>query len=749
MSGRRPPIGSGRKSSTLHYQTFPTAPPKSRGRPLSTPSPDHEGGSEVDDQHHESPLPKQQLIVLAIIALAEQTALNSISPYLPEMTKTFPEVKEGQAGLYVGLIASSFALAQFTTNFFWGWLSDKIGRKPVIIVGTFLTMLCFLAFGFCKTLWQAVLVQALMGIVNGNSGVVSTCLGEITDRSNQSRAFTYLPVVYGIGGITGPIVGGVLVFYQNPLNKSRPNPYPYLLPNLFSALVLALDLVVCMIWLEESLEEAKSLPPLGKRLGNLFSWMWQFTSSTRPTYVRRFLGKRKSHHPHHLDGIHEEDEEDDASDASGESAPTLFPHTNGEELTKKEILNRDTILLLVTYFIFQLANISYNSLYPIFAEELPPTGRGLKPEAVGLSLSFAGAITIVFQVGIFGKLRGKLGNKIAYKTSLAFFVAAFALMPWVGYKDSKSYGGIGTGAGWLWFELGVVLVIKTIAGVGGLTAALLMITNSAPNHNVLGTLNGLAQTLSAAGRAAGPFVSGGLFTAATKIRPKGEALPFGIFAGISLLGFFMSLGIRGEGLEAEGWSDEEEEEDEEEEIGDEPQSTNERTGLIRNLAAPLVDSENRHWVILALQGPKSASFHGHKRDVDAEKHLKRLHKTTPLIESPLVGADHENLVFAQRHEANSIELFFDLFFVANLATFTAYHSITDYDYLLGYIGFFGILWSCWFQITLHDVRFARDSLYERVCKVTQFIVFVGLALVGSQFNPSSAKGEGYNTVSIH
>lgn len=520
--------------------------------------------------------------MLAVIALAEQTALNSISPYLPEMTKTFPEVKAGQAGLYVGLIASSFALAQFTTNFFWGWLSDKIGRKPVIIMGTFLTMLCFLAFGFCRTLWQAILVQALMGFVNGNSGVVSTCLGEITDRSNQSRAFTYLPVVYGIGGITGPIVGGVLVFYKNPLNHNQPNPYPYLLPNLFSAIVLAVDLIVCMIFLEESLEEAKNLPPLGKRLGNLFTWMWQFTSSTRPTYVRRLLGKRKNHHSSQpLDGIDEAEDEDDASDASGESAPTLFPHTNGEELTKKEILNRDTILLLVTYFIFQLANISYNSLYPIFAEEQPPTGRGLKPEAVGLSLSFAGAITIVFQVGIFGKLRGKLGNKVAYKVSLAFFVAAFALMPWVGYKDGKSFGGIGTGAGWLWFELGVVLVIKTIAGVGGLTAALLMITNSAPNHNVLGTLNGLAQTLSAAGRAAGPFISGSLFTAATKIQPKGEALPFGIFAGISFLGFLMSLGIRGDNLEAEGWSDEEGEDDEEEEVGEDGQDANERTGLVR------------------------------------------------------------------------------------------------------------------------------------------------------------------------
>ncbi|KAF2689559.1 MFS general substrate transporter [Lentithecium fluviatile CBS 122367] len=586
MGRPRPAIDPRRKSSTLHYQTFPTKPPSTRGRPLSGSPPPHGQASESDDNSHESPLPTRQLAVLAAIALAEQTALNSISPYLPEMTKTFPEVKAGQAGLYVGLIASSFALAQFATNFFWGWLSDRIGRKPVIIAGTFLTMTAFLAFGFCTTLWQAVLVQVFMGLVNGNAGVVSTCLGEITDRSNQSRAFTYLPVVYGIGGITGPIVGGVLVFYQNPFHKDQPNPFPYLLPNLFSAGVLALDLIICMLFLEESLEEAKNLPPLGKRVGNMFARLWQFTSSTRPTYIRRLIRGKKAQHHSHLDGVLEEDEDEEPSDDEFEDTPpALFPDVSGDNLTKHEVSNRDTILLLITYFIFQLANISYNSLYPIFAEEQPPTGRDLKPEAVGLSLAFAGGITILFQIGIYGKLREKIGNKVTYRVSLAAFVVAFLLMPWVGYKDSNSSKGVGSGAGWLWTELGVVLVIKTVASVGGLTSALLLITNSAPNNNVLGTLNGLAQTLSAAGRAVGPFISGSLFTAATKIRPKGEALAFGIFAGVSFVGFLMSFGIRGENLEAEGWSEDEEEDDddEEEEVEYPGQggSANERTGLIR------------------------------------------------------------------------------------------------------------------------------------------------------------------------
>ncbi|KAF2273265.1 MFS general substrate transporter [Westerdykella ornata] len=595
MGRMKPTMEPRRKVSTLHYQTFPTQPPTSRGRPPSA-SPQSRNGehSGSDDEHHESPLPTKQLAILAIIALAEQTALNSINPYLPEMVQTFPEVRGGQVGMYTGVIASAFALAQFATNYFWGWLSDRIGRKPVILTGTALTTVAFLAFGFCKTLWQAILVQAFMGLVNGNAGIVSTCLGEITDRTNQSRAFTYLPVVYGIGAITGPLVGGVLVLYENPFKKGEKNPLPYVLPNLFSAAILVIDLVICIFLLEESHEEARNFPPLGKRVENLFAWLWQFTSSTRPSYLKK-LFRTRSHHQHHhhhhhhrrqsddhLDGIQEEDEED----YSDEPDTPMFPTAPDEQLSSRDILNRDTLLLLATYFIFQLANIAYNSLYPVFAEEPPPTGRGLKPKTVGLSLSFAGLITIVFQVSLYGRLRDRIGNKVTYRVSIAAFVVAFAIMPFVGYKDSPPPFGIGSGMGWLWLELGATLVIKTVASVGGLTSALLLITNSASNNNVLGSLNGLAQTLSAAGRAVGPFISGSLFTAATKLPHKGEALPFGIFAGISLIGFLLGFGIKGEGLEAEGWSsesgEEEEVEDEEATIGGSGNGdANERTGLLR------------------------------------------------------------------------------------------------------------------------------------------------------------------------
>lgn len=567
-----------RQSSTFKYNTFPAAPPRNLGNkaskddmkkkpavpavPPPSPPPEQSGDDSEQTEHHETPLPKGQLAILAVIALAEQTALNSISPYLPEMASTFPEVQDGQVGLYVGLIASSFALAQFATNFGWGLLSDRIGRKPIVLLGTFLTAVCFVLFGLSRTLWQAVVVQVLMGSVNGNQGVISTCLGEITDRSNQSRAFTYLPVIYGLGGITGPLAGGLLVFKKIPFTN-RDNPYPYLPPNLFAAAVLMIDLVLTMFFLEESLDEAKDMPPLGKRVGTLFTWIWQFTSSRRPTYLRRNRSLKSHEQPQYgtisqNGGVAEDDNSDNDSLSS---APTVFatPSNDHSRLSMKEVLNRDTVLLLITFLIFQLANISFNSLYPIFAQAPPPTGRDLNPEEIGFSLAFAGVITILFQIGIFGRLREKAGNKATYRTGLAGFVVAFLLIPFVGYKNGSDRHNTSptttTGKVWLWIELGAVLIIKTVAAVGGLTSALLLITNSAPSHAVLGTLNGLAQTLSAGGRAVGPFFSGALFTAATKVEGKGELLAFGIFAGVAFVGFGLSFGIRGQGLEAEGFDD--------------------------------------------------------------------------------------------------------------------------------------------------------------------------------------------------
>ncbi|KAL9613492.1 MAG: hypothetical protein Q9167_001988 [Letrouitia subvulpina] len=95
--------------------------------------------------------------------------------------------------------------------------------------------------------------------------------------------------------------------------------------------------------------------------------------------------------------------------------------------------------------------------------------------------------------------------------------------------------------------------------------------------------------------------------------------------------------------------------------------------------------------------------------------------------------------FREREEASSIELFYDLFFVANLTTFTANKPIDDKQTISGYIGFFVLLWFTWLQVVVYDVRFGVDSLLERFCKLLHFGVMVSFAIVGNNFDPSSPK----------
>jgi Bacterial low temperature requirement A protein (LtrA) len=112
----------------------------------------------------------------------------------------------------------------------------------------------------------------------------------------------------------------------------------------------------------------------------------------------------------------------------------------------------------------------------------------------------------------------------------------------------------------------------------------------------------------------------------------------------------------------------------------------------------------------------------------------------------------ENPQFQHYEETSNLQLFFDLFFVANLSSFTNAHEINNVQSTLlraavvvgcarltllaalsSYIGFFCILWFTWCQVTLYDVRFATDSIFERICHACHFGVMVGLAVVGPQF----------------
>lgn len=92
----------------------------------------------------------------------------SIFPYIYYMISSFHVTSsDDQIALYAGMVTSAFAFAEFSTGVVWGRLSDKIGRKPVLIGGLVGTALSMILFGFAKSLPVALLARALGGLLNG------------------------------------------------------------------------------------------------------------------------------------------------------------------------------------------------------------------------------------------------------------------------------------------------------------------------------------------------------------------------------------------------------------------------------------------------------------------------------------------------------------------------------------------------------------------------------------------------------
>ena len=128
-----------------------------------------------------------------------------IIPLMPFYAETF-----GATALTVGLLMTSFSLMQFVFAPFWGRLSDRIGRRPVILIGLFGSAVSYLLFGLATSLTLLFVARIAAGIAGANIPTAQAYMADVTTAENRAQGMGLVGAAFGLGFIFGPAIGGFL-----------------------------------------------------------------------------------------------------------------------------------------------------------------------------------------------------------------------------------------------------------------------------------------------------------------------------------------------------------------------------------------------------------------------------------------------------------------------------------------------------------------------------------------------------------
>jgi DHA1 family tetracycline resistance protein-like MFS transporter len=146
---------------------------------------------------------------ILVAVLIDMVSVGLIIPVLPALVGTFTGSQADQAFWY-GAVAFAFGVASFLSGPVLGGLSDRFGRRPVLLLGFAGLALNFYATALASALWVIVLARLFGGAMQANIAVAQAYVADITEPAQRARRFGLLGAMFGIGYTLGPVIGGVL-----------------------------------------------------------------------------------------------------------------------------------------------------------------------------------------------------------------------------------------------------------------------------------------------------------------------------------------------------------------------------------------------------------------------------------------------------------------------------------------------------------------------------------------------------------
>ena len=153
---------------------------------------------------------KHALTFVTITVLLDTIGFGIILPVMPEFLVSLGNISLSEASSLSGFLIASYAV----TNFFFapilGGLSDRFGRKPLLVVSLFFFTISYLLAGFATALWVLFLGRILTGVTSATYAVANALIADVSPPEERAQNFGLLGVAFGLGFIIGPALGGII-----------------------------------------------------------------------------------------------------------------------------------------------------------------------------------------------------------------------------------------------------------------------------------------------------------------------------------------------------------------------------------------------------------------------------------------------------------------------------------------------------------------------------------------------------------
>lgn len=199
-----------------------------------------------------TPTPKLKTPALAVLfatVFINLVGFGLVVPLLP----FFAQSLKAEAW-QITLMFSAYSLGQFFAEPFWGRLSDRIGRKPVLLITLIANALGYLMLAFVPNIWLAIAVRLFTGLGAGNISTVQGYVADVTPPEQRAGRMGLIGAAFGLGFIVGPGLGGLLT--QPQLGRLG-----YQLPIFLAAALAAVAAVGVIVFLRESRAKADPAAP--------------------------------------------------------------------------------------------------------------------------------------------------------------------------------------------------------------------------------------------------------------------------------------------------------------------------------------------------------------------------------------------------------------------------------------------------------------------------------------------------------